>query len=174
MMNFKGWLLENEQYLIYCDLDGVLVDLETGVTKISGPLEQIPGKSHRRMLMQQVVKLTRKGISEAEFWAELPWTIGGQQLWDYISRHNAMILTGGTGSSGASQGKIAWCQKNLGIPPNRIIVTKASDKAKWATPNSILIDDWDENINAWNQAGGIGIIHTNSLTTIQQLKKLGL
>jgi beta-phosphoglucomutase-like phosphatase (HAD superfamily) len=43
-------------------------------------------------------------------------------------------------------------------------------KAQYATPNSILIDDDDQNIKDWNAAGGIGVLHKNELSTICILK----
>ena len=38
--------------------------------------------------------------------------------------------------------------------------------------NNVLIDDRPKNIEAWEAAGGIGIIHTSAKNTIEQLKKL--
>ena len=41
-------------------------------------------------------------------------------------------------------------------------------------PNHILIDDRLSNIEQWRSQGGIGILHTSAVNTIQQLKELGL
>jgi len=35
-----------------------------------------------------------------------------------------------------------------------------------------LIDDRQKNIDAWVEAGGIGIVHTSAANTIEQLKAL--
>lgn len=39
-------------------------------------------------------------------------------------------------------------------------------KAQYATPDSILIDDTIDVIDAWEKAGGIGILHKNAVSTI--------
>ena len=39
-------------------------------------------------------------------------------------------------------------------------------------PN-ILIDDYMKNIREWEAAGGIGILHTDASSTINDLKKVG-
>jgi diaminopimelate decarboxylase len=55
-----------------------------------------------------------------------------------------------------------WVEKNLKqFPPKKVIIT--GNKAKYAqqsdgTPN-ILIDDFGQNIDKWNAAGGIGVKH---------------
>jgi hypothetical protein len=43
-------------------------------------------------------------------------------------------------------------------------------KYKFATPNSIIIDDTKSVIDDWNKAGGIGILHTDAISTISKLK----
>jgi hypothetical protein len=43
-------------------------------------------------------------------------------------------------------------------------------KYKFATPNSILIDDTQSNIDDWNKAGGIGILHKDVDTTLNILR----
>ena len=47
-------------------------------------------------------------------------------------------------------------------------------KQEFATPESILIDDREQNIQQWRQAGGIAIHHTSANDTIEQLKQLNL
>lgn len=43
-------------------------------------------------------------------------------------------------------------------------------KYKYATPNSIIIDDTKSVIDDWNKAGGIGIHHKDAASTIAILK----
>ena len=42
----------------------------------------------------------------------------------------------------------------------------------YAQKKNVLIDDRPKNIEAWEAAGGIGILHTSAADTIDQLKKL--
>ena len=51
---------------------------------------------------------------------------------------------------------------------------KADGKARYASPTSILIDDRDDNIQAWKSAGGIGIKFISADQVINELEKLGL
>jgi hypothetical protein len=51
------------------------------------------------------------------------------------------------------------------------IFVPAAQKAKFAAPNHILIDDMEKNITAWEAAGGIGILHKNATDTINTLKE---
>jgi hypothetical protein len=48
------------------------------------------------------------------------------------------------------------------------------DKPNYSKRNSILIDDRQDTIDAWNAGGGIGIHHTSAANTIKKLKELGL
>ena len=38
---------------------------------------------------------------------------------------------------------------------------------------AILIDDYPKNVQQFKSAGGIGILHSNTQTTISQLRKIG-
>jgi hypothetical protein len=44
----------------------------------------------------------------------------------------------------------------------------------FAAEGKILIDDMEQTIREWRNAGGIGILHTSAADTIKELKKLGL
>jgi hypothetical protein len=68
-----------------------------------------------------------------------------------------------------SKQKMVWLQSK-GITFNPIFVPGKKHKYKYATPNSIIIDDTKSVIDDWNNAGGIGIWHKDWLTTISILK----
>ena len=38
---------------------------------------------------------------------------------------------------------------------------------------NLLIDDYEKNVQEWERAGGIGILHKNGPNTIRELKRLG-
>jgi hypothetical protein len=67
---------------------------------------------------------------------------------------------------------VIWKKRNM--PNNKMILVPAWKKKEYATPTSILIDDRADNINQWEAAGGIGILHTDAASTIAKLKELGL
>ncbi len=66
--------------------------------------------------------------------------------------------------------KIYWIRKH--VDPKVIITAtiKGEDKAAFARPSHVLIDDRKSNIKAWTQAGGIGVLHRTADDTINQLK----
>jgi hypothetical protein len=65
--------------------------------------------------------------------------------------------------------KVEWLHKhNLTFPIN--LVPGKRLKRNFSNPNSILIDDTAQNIDQWRAEGGIGILHTDALTTIGILK----
>jgi hypothetical protein len=43
-------------------------------------------------------------------------------------------------------------------------------KRQYAKPDHLLIDDTGQNIDQWREDGGIGILHTDALTTIGIMK----
>jgi uncharacterized iron-regulated protein len=54
-----------------------------------------------------------------------------------------------------------------------ITVIGGKNKAKYCkSSEDILIDDLPRNIDAWKETGGIGVLHTSTLDTIQQLEKI--
>jgi hypothetical protein len=65
--------------------------------------------------------------------------------------------------------KARWlATHNIAYPQN--FVPGKQHKYKYATPNSIIIDDTLSIIEDWNKAGGIGILHKNADYTINIIK----
>ena len=161
-------LEENEKvmdYKIYCDLDGVLADFELGYKKLTGIDLQVE-KPEGKELWDPISKA---GVG---FWAGLKWMPGGQQLWDYIKPFNPQLLSAPSREQSSRIGKHVWVKHK--IPGTKLILRYAKQKQELATPESILIDDRQANIDQWEAAGGIGIHHINTKNTISQLKELGL
>ena len=65
--------------------------------------------------------------------------------------------------------KIDWLNKhNIEFPVN--LVPGKRFKRDFSNENSLLIDDTSQNIDQWRVEGGIGILHTDAMTTIGILK----
>ena len=65
--------------------------------------------------------------------------------------------------------KVEWLHKhNLTFPIN--LVPGKRLKRNFSNPSSILIDDTAQNIDQWRAEGGVGILHTDAITTIGILK----
>jgi hypothetical protein len=157
-----------EDYSIYCDMDGVLVNFDKGYYDLTG---KMPGKSGQNngdpALFWAPVK--NAGI---KFWQDLEWMPDGIQLWKYIKIYNPILLSSPSADESSKTGKNAWVKYNL--PGTNVLFKKAEEKAQFACPTCIMIDDREDVIRIWNEANGIGIHHTNTENTISQLKKLGL
>ncbi|TFG98354.1 hypothetical protein E4H12_06320 [Candidatus Thorarchaeota archaeon] len=167
-------VLEQQQYELYVDLDGVLVDFAELVARLVPGLvdgSKTPeNKKLDRKMWQTVSWLAKRG---EPFWGQMNPMPDAMTLWNYIKKYNPQILSA-TGMVGNPvPEKKAWVQKHLGnIKVN--LVKRAVEKAQYAAPNRILIDDKMKAITPWREAGGIGIHHTSAANTIDQLKELGL
>jgi hypothetical protein len=65
--------------------------------------------------------------------------------------------------------KIEWLNNHkIEFPVN--LVPGKRLKRDFSNENSILIDDTSQNIDQWRAEGGIGILHTDAITTIGILK----
>jgi len=161
-------LEENEKvmdYKIYCDMDGVLADFESGYEELTGI--DLRGEFKKGDDFWDPIKVAGVG-----FWAGLKWMPDGQELWDYLKPFNPILLSAPSREQSSRIGKHVWVKHK--IPGTKLILRYASQKQELATPESILIDDRQVNIDQWEAAGGIGILHTSTANTIQQLQKLGL
>ena len=161
--------MKNTDYILYLDMDGVLVDYNGGwwaVTDLLGIKKQKDqdfDKNDLKRISQQ--------IKNPSFWASLGWEHGGEALWKTANDlfEDVHILTSTAAKADndyhkiVAQGKVEWIADHLeGIPPSNIhIVTEGVLKAKFASKNGILVDDRRSTIEAFNKAGGFGILHNS-------------
>lgn len=162
-------IVQEQKYEIYCDLDGVLVDFEKGVIDHLGVESSSISKSE---LFKRIFKIPT-------FFLNLEWLTNGAELWQLITPHNPIILTGlpGRGWLGDrnKRHKRQWVSSNLGeqVP---CIVVPSVDKQLHSGPTKILIDDQLRNIAQWEAKGGIGILydHNQFDAALEGLKDLGI
>ena len=152
-------------YKIYCDMDGVLADFESGYEELTGI--DLRGEFQKGEDFWDPI--SKAGVG---FWAGLKWMPDGQKLWDYLKPFDPVLLSAPSREDSSRIGKHVWVKHK--IPGTKLILRYASQKQELATPESILIDDRQVNIDQWEAAGGIGILHTSADNTISQLKELGL
>ena len=170
-------LTEFDYPQIYCDMDGVLVDLIAGATKILGY-----DFSKRYGYVSGRHELWDKLAEDKMFWAELPPMPDMKQLWGFISTFRPNILTAVPAvrlvwDPPAGIQKAMWCEKNLGISRDRVYAVQRKDKKHFAKSSdgrpNVLIDDHQNNIQEFKSAGGIAVHHTSASDTIAQLEKIG-
>jgi hypothetical protein len=169
---------------IYCDMDGVLVNMNKGFKAISGGFtaETLRDKYHgdKKLAQREFWKLIN-GVPN--FWINLEAMPDAMVLWKYLIDNFKdpvpVVLSAGQGSTLAQQ-KTEWCHRHLG-PQTRVILAPAgTKKAEYLvkTPSEagqyithVLIDDTQKNIDAWNntELHRVGILHHNAAETIRAL-----
>ena len=154
---------------IYLDMDGVLFDFVKQLEKTT------------KMSVNDWMKLDRKKrwdpvIADKKFWSDGPWLSEGKKLFTFVKKYNPHILSAyveHASDPNCIPGKTKWAMKNTGIPRGRINLVMRSQKKTYASPGSILIDDYEKNTKEFNAAGGTGITFKTANQTIAELKKLG-
>ena len=168
-MNFKTYyeaILNEPKYNIYLDMDGVICNFGGAIKKVGVTVDLLNNDADKAWELID-------GAGE-EFWSDMDWMPDGKLLWNYIKKYKPTILSAPSRNPQSKTGKRKWIDKELGKDVSSIFVQK-QDKQKYAAPYSILIDDHKKNISQWEEAGGIGILHSfNSEHTIKALKELGL
>jgi hypothetical protein len=150
--------------MIMCDLDGVLADFDGGIKKLTGLLPHQLGK---RDMWKAVAH-------DKTFFEKLDLLPDAMELYQFLKSTGVPItvLTGlPTMNNGADQ-KRRWVARVLGEDQN-VIVLPSKEKYMHATNTCILIDDRPDTIGSWCDAGGKGILHKSTETTIAQLKAVG-
>lgn len=153
------------KYKVYCDMDGVLVDFIKGYYDLTG--YDMTGQHRTDSSFYDPIN--KAGY---DFWINLEWKKDGKKLWNYIEKYTPVLLSAPTKKDDSRVGKVDWVKREL--PGTKLILRSPANKKEFASPDSILIDDLSSNVDQWIEAGGIGILHTSTETTITELKKLGL
>jgi hypothetical protein len=150
--------------MIYVDMDGVIANFNKRyIDKFGVTPEET---RHKKSFSENF----KKFIDDREF-ANLELMPDAQLLFSFLnSRSNIpkeiLSSTAREDSHVAiSEQKHEWLKKhNINYKEN--FVPGKSLKAQYATPTSILIDDTLSVIDAWDKAGGIGILHKNAVSTL--------
>ena len=160
-------------YNIFCDMDGVIVDLNQGLRNALGrgydPEEWHKNGEEKKQLIRDY----------PNFWEDLPPTKDFGTLWSFIEHFNPSILTAYAewDIEDSVREKWLWNVKHTGIPKSHYFCVARGEKKLFATDSNgkpnVLIDDYILNIREWRAAGGIGIMHTDADHTIMKLKNLG-
>ena len=192
---------KNIPYQIYCDMDGVLVDLLGGIEEAIG--FQDMDESIRAAAVQALrsgelwsdlakkdkefpelslgTKEIFKAIShDVNFWASLPAMRDAQQLWSFLSSLSPEpYILSAPWDEESRKGKVLWLSGLAGnlnpLPPkDKIILThQKHNYAIHPTTRkpNILIDDMDKYTDPWMKAGGIAIKHTSTSETLKELER---
>ena len=152
---------------IYLDMDGVIADFEKRYKELYH-MEPREAEKHK-----QFDKFFTEFI-ETEQFASLDLMPGTMDGINFLRKASAptQILSSTANEArydAISKQKMIWLQTH-GITFNPIFVPGKRHKKEYATPNRIIIDDTMSVIDDWRKAGGIGILHSDWMTTINILK----
>ena len=178
-------VMEDSKLIVFCDMDGVLCDFTKAFQDASkgwvikdkqgnvidtadGSLtfEQFKEKYSNSQSWKIVMK---KGL---DFWENMEWMSDGKELWSFVNSTfgSAEILSAPSSDPNSAKGKLIWCKRELNPQPIKVNLVPAKDKHIFAKPNHILIDDKDKNIEQWIEKGGIGILHTDTTSSIKKIE----
>ena len=152
---------------IYLDMDGVIADFNKRYR------EQYKMEPREAEKNKEFDKYFDKFIADGEF-ATLDLMPDAMQLIDYLRGLNVPTdILSSTASekrdSAIRPQKLEWLKKH-NIEFHSILVPGKRYKKDYSNTKSVLIDDTQVNIDQWRREGGIGILHTDALTTINILK----
>jgi hypothetical protein len=157
-------------YKIYCDMDGVLTDFQRRFEHFTG---SNPDEYESRYGTAAFWELIDNKIG-INFWVDMDWMPGGEELWGFISKYNPSILTSPSKQNTSRLGKNLWVRNHI-EPAPKVIFAYSADKQRYANENAILIDDKKSNINEWAAKGGIAIrcLYGNISPVLEKLRELG-
>ena len=151
---------------IMLDMDGVLTNFEKAVKAI--------GRKAARGLSDKASDEDKKFMYDSidnagvEFWSQMEWLEDGKKLWKFLKPYKPILLSSPGQLLYAEDGKTQWVKAN--IPGTTLLLEP--DKYRYAERDAILIDDMLDNVTAWEEQGGTGILFEDADTTIAKLKEI--
>ena len=154
-------------YKIFLDMDGVLVNFDQQFQELTG---MMPREFESKYSSDEFwEKIDGAGVG---FWRGMKWMPGGEALYNRAAQHDHALLSSPSRSEVSRIGKRLWRRDKT--PDTKLILARSYNKKKYAAPNHILIDDREDNIQQWKDAGGIGILYKSPEQVNAELDKLGL
>jgi hypothetical protein len=147
-------------YKIWVDLDGVLANWHQAACDCFGIEYPTNTVLHREWLAEQtqeaVPTILERLDRHPRFWEDMqPLPIFPQMI-TYLDTTfpDWGILTKATLSTPSWAGKAAWVRRYLGDRGMHRLVITGGPKHRLASPDAVLIDDTQYQIEAWIRAGG--------------------
>jgi len=152
---------------IFLDMDGVIADFDSSYRNIFG----VNCRDDPKRKNWNTFILKHNGFENLEMMSD------GEELIEHLRSLKVPItILSCAGKletyAEVSHQKTAWLKKKGLDDLPRIFTHTKSGKADHATPTSILIDDSIQCIEPFIKAGGKGILHTSTLTTIEELGQI--
>jgi|GEM_PF-2414240 len=143
--------------LIFVDLDGVLADFIGGVRGVFPP-EMFDEAATSQYEVWNWLGMTKERFWSVidrlgpAFWSDLKAYTWTRALWAAAQMAgDAYILTQPTPHPSCAAGKVEWIERELHTRKYLL----APHKAACARPGALLIDDCEDNCQAWRERGGV-------------------
>ena len=155
--------------IVFLDLDGVLADFVGGVHEAFNLSYSYAEYPYSKGLWDWFAEagLTWDRVDSAcnaEFWANLKWIIGGRDIYNTAKKYSRQsgnslnLLTTPMKNINSTVGKLTWIQQHLGENRRKQALITGAKKEIFAGPDTLLIDDWDRNVEEFRKAGGQAIL----------------
>lgn len=145
---------------IFLDMDGVVADFVAGICAAHGiDRARIPdGQWDFIASLEMTEDRFYAPCRKAEFWEELPEVPKSRQFVETLRTLAPVVLCSQpTKHPGAFAGKYAWARKVFG--PGLPVCLVEPDKTILARPGAFLIDDNDNWVRRWDEAGGVALLY---------------
>ena len=162
---------------IYLDMDGVLADFERGVRELcnfEAEKTQDEDPVRDELMWAEIKKIDH-------FYSKLDLMPGAREMFDSLYGRfgeRCEILTGipkaRRGILYAAEDKTEWVKRLLSDTVVVNTVYKAEKKNFVKGKGSILIDDLEQNIREWREAGGTGILFKSAAQAMSELEELNI
>ena len=150
---------------LYLDMDGVLCDFQTAYTKLRTGAEDNTKRFRAAVLDHKIFETLELMPDAKELLAHVRTLHVHIEILTSVGTHDPF-----QGEDTKRQKKLWLSKHNISYKPN--FVRSKQEKAEYATPTSILVDDSIGCIEPFIAKGGHGILHTAATKTNSQLDSL--
>lgn len=146
---------------LFLDCDGVLANFNKGFEDAIG---MYPRTFEDKF---GTPEFWRRVTAVDDFFTNLELMADAMELYEGVKHLDPTILTACPMGGWAEDQKVRWAAKRFpGVP---IITCMAAVKSAHGKPGDILIDDYNKNRKAWEDMGGIFILHVTALQSLISL-----
>ena len=148
---------------VFLDMDEVITDFNKGVCEaFNMPYQYETFFSEYKWFPK--IGRTRKEVNAKctiDFWRKLEWMFDGREILEIIldkfNIDQVYLITMPMSNPESATGKWLWIKDNLPSFYKRTIITQAP-KHLLARPDTLLIDDKNENVDGFREAGGKALL----------------
>lgn len=151
---------------IFLDMDGVLTAWSKAAHEVHGLPPLYPWRYtwgskgwdwHKEAGLNDTTLFAPMG---RKFWANIGWTPEGKHIiklcLDAVGYYNICLLSSPGHTDGSIDGRFDWINRELPKFRSRTLLGNCKDMCSHS--GAILIDDNQDNVDMWQDAGGIGIL----------------